>query len=244
MPNVLIAVAFSNKGLKIIPEMGDICWSIVLNLIVLGLVGSIKMAEDEVHSYLIRPMIDEDLETVTEWFLDAADIALFDRSLPVPVNKKAVIESWKTGLELTDPPKALWFVCEHDNGDLAGISGLQSINHLHGDAILPLFIEKKHRGNHLAHALAGGTVDIGFKQLRLNRVSTLYREDNLASGKILNNLGFVEEGRTRKGWFSKGQYMDVINVGVLREEWERNSQNYKKVLQDNRLVVNNTCLIG
>lgn len=33
-------------------------------------------------------------------------------------------------------------------------------------------------------------------------------------------LGFVEEGRLRKHSFFRGEYVDVMQMGMLREEWE------------------------
>ena len=33
-------------------------------------------------------------------------------------------------------------------------------------------------------------------------------------------LGFVEEGRQRRHIYVGGQYVDVVLMGLLREEWE------------------------
>lgn len=44
-------------------------------------------------------------------------------------------------------------------------------------------------------------------------------EFNEASQGLLDSLGFCEEGRTRKARFIDGEYVDIVQYGLLREEW-------------------------
>ncbi len=165
----------------------------------------------------------DDVPTVAEWFWNFRDIAVFDRNLPVPVNLEAVRESWRTALEYADPPRALWYVAEETDGDgkaaAVGIGGLQSINYVHGDGILPLFIAEPARGRGLALALSVVLADMAFETLRLNRLTTYYRDDHAATQRIVERMGFATEGRTRQGWFADGVHRDIVQVGLLRSEW-------------------------
>jgi RimJ/RimL family protein N-acetyltransferase len=42
---------------------------------------------------------------------------------------------------------------------------------------------------------------------------------NERSIKLHKRIGFREEGRSRQEIFKNGQYHDVLQFGILREEW-------------------------
>ena len=177
----------------------------------------------ESNEFRFRPMNEGDLDQISEWFADFEDMAMFDRSLPVPVGKQFVAESWKSALQFSDPPKALWFVCESEDGEAVGIGGIQAINYIHGDAVVPVFVTRDFRGRGLALALMYLLANVAFEKLRLHRLTTFFRDDNKASRQISELMGFKEEGRAREGWFSEGKYQDAIQVGLLASEWQENS---------------------
>ena len=86
---------------------------------------------------------------------------------------------------------------------------------------MPLFIAEPWRRSGVGIRMACMMIDLAFKQLRLHRVATVYRADNVATEKLVNRLGFKQEGISRQCWFSHGQYFDLMNVGVLEDEWEQ-----------------------
>lgn len=167
-----------------------------------------------------RPLSRDDIPQIAEWFADFGDIALFDQSLPVAVGQTFVEESWKSVLEYREPPAAIWYMAETEDGDAIGMCGLQKINYIHGDAVIPLFVNKEFRSKGLASAMMLTLLDLAFDTLRLRRVSTMYRADNKATNAIVKRHGFKEEGCIREGWFADGKHHDTILVGLLRSEWE------------------------
>ncbi|WP_419907574.1 GNAT family N-acetyltransferase [Hoeflea sp.] len=184
-------------------------------------------------AYFMRPMGMEDIPTIARWFSNFDDIALFDRNLPVPVGQEAVFESWKPALEYTEPPRSLWFVAEDEDGNPAGVGGLQSINYIHGDAVLPMFIDRPARTNGLATGMTINLIDLAFGQLRLHRVSTFFRADHDATANVIAKVGFREEGRVREGWFAGGKHHDVVQVGLLRSEWQQGCEALREELKAN-----------
>ncbi len=177
------------------------------------------MAKKEQADFLLRPMGLSDMDSIADWFVNFDDVALFDRGLPIPVGPEFVKESWKSSIEFANPPRALWFMVEDQENEAVGLCGLHSINYIHGDAVLPVFVAQKMRGKGLASALATSMVDIGFDHLRLHRLTTYYRADNAATAHIVKRAGFRIEGCTREGWFAKGLHNDVVQVGLLKSEW-------------------------
>lgn len=177
------------------------------------------MTKDNRQHYCMRPMELEDIDTVSTWFEHLADLSIFDRNTPVPTNKHIVIENWKEILTTSEPRTGYWFGIEDTDQNLVGIGGVENINYVNGDAILALFLADKARRKGVARLVTGVLLDLAFDQLRLNRVTSYYRQDNEATDRLTTALGFVKEGVKRKGWFSGGQYLDVITVGILVPEW-------------------------
>ncbi|MEM8840167.1 MAG: GNAT family protein [Pseudomonadota bacterium] len=182
----------------------------------------------------------DDLAAISEWFWDFEDVALFDRSFPVPVNAKVLRESWRQALEFADPPRAVWFVAEDAEQRIKGAGGIQAINYIHGDAILPMFVARDTRDKGLGTAMSVSLIDLGFDQLGLHRLTTYYREDNKRTHKALAKLGFREEGRIREGWLANGTRMDVVQVGLLKSEWSGARGGLLEDLSASGLVMRNT----
>jgi len=177
------------------------------------------MASDTNTVFSLKPMGMADVDRIADWFVDFEDVALFERNLPVPVSPEYVRETWKTALEYADPPRALWFIAEDANNEPAGVCGMQSINYIHGDAVMPVFIGTKMRRQGLAVAIAISVIDLAFFKMRLHRVTTFFREDNAATRAVTTKLGFVEEGRLREASYSDGVHKDLIQVGLLKSDW-------------------------
>lgn len=174
--------------------------------------------EDEIHLTL-RPMCLTDLDALVEWFWNAEDVALFDRQMPVPVNATVLRESWREALEFSDPPRAYWYVACDSAGVPVGFGGLQGINYIHGDGVMPMFVARHMRRKGMAKSISVAMIELAFNTLRLHRLTTFFRSDNEGSRRALEAVGWQVEGCLREAWFADGVRRDVIQVGLLREEW-------------------------
>ena len=57
-----------------------------------------------------------------------------------------------------------------------------------------------------------------FNELRLNCVCCRVKEDNIASRKMFEKCGFVQEGRLRSRVYKDGKYYDFFEYSILRCE--------------------------
>jgi RimJ/RimL family protein N-acetyltransferase len=162
-----------------------------------------------------------DADIMADWYQQIDSISIFDRQVPVPINQAEVTTLVKSLVANQEKEKCSWFIVESLEGRAVGMAALEAINMLHGNAILPVFIAKPWRRSGVGIRVAGMMIDIAFKQLRLHRVYTIYRADNAATDTLVGRLGFSQEGISRQSWFSHGQYYDLINVGILVDEWEQ-----------------------
>ena len=74
-------------------------------------------------------------------------------------------------------------------------------------------------GNGYATAAADRLVAHAYDDLGLHRVTASAFADNAASRRVLESVGFEEEGVARKAAFVDGDWLDVVRYGLLVEEW-------------------------
>jgi RimJ/RimL family protein N-acetyltransferase len=63
-------------------------------------------------------------------------------------------------------------------------------------------------------------LDYAFRLRNLRRVYLTVNSTNERAIRAYRACGFVEEGRLRQHVWSAGQYIDLVNMGILRDEWE------------------------
>ena len=61
-------------------------------------------------------------------------------------------------------------------------------------------------------------IKFGFEKMELNRISATVMLDNIASMKLLDKLGFEEEGVLREYGFWKGEFHDLKMFSLLKKE--------------------------
>jgi RimJ/RimL family protein N-acetyltransferase len=67
-------------------------------------------------------------------------------------------------------------------------------------------------------------VRFGFEHLGLNKIWSCHMVRNPASGRVLAKLGMKREGLLRQHVRKNEAFEDVVARGLLREEWEKLSQ--------------------
>ncbi len=187
--------------------------------------------------FTMRPMTPSDIDTVAGWLQDVDDLSLFDRNMTVPPSPATVLDSWKPDLEATKFPTAYWFMLESCDQRPIAIGGLQAVNYVHGDAVLPILVSKPERGKGLGLRIAIILLDMAFDRLRLHRVTTFFRSDNLRTERLTRRIGFQQEGRMRQAWFAEGEFLDCVVLGILREEWQSRRDALRADLGDSITIV-------
>ena len=63
-------------------------------------------------------------------------------------------------------------------------------------------------------------VQHGFETLNLNRVALRVFANNARAIRCYEKVGFVHEGRMRQAHYDQGEYIDILWMSILRDEWE------------------------
>ncbi len=167
----------------------------------------------------LRPAEAGDVDTLVAWFNDADFLdTLGGRGLPSPISMKRWLEDlWAV------QGKTRWYflICLRDSGDPIGIVDLDSVDHVNGGAELAIGIaDEGLRGQGYGTEAAQALLDLGFGELRLQRIHLDVFDFNHRAVHLYEKLGFRRECTLREAEYQHGRYVDVHVMGILRAEWE------------------------
>lgn len=102
-----------------------------------------------------------------------------------------------------------------------GNVGLHQIDNIHRTAMLGIVIgEKSAWGRGIGAKSWRAMTRYGFKVLNLHKICATALENNEKSLRCALGAGYEVEGRQIKQIFKDGQYLDLIHLGLLRENWK------------------------
>lgn len=127
--------------------------------------------------------------------------------------------------------------------DLVGSATLKDINHKMAYGEIGYEVVGKHQGKGIGAQAVGQFVSKIFSETKLRRIIAYVAEDNIASCRLLQKLGFVREGVLREHYIINGKPTNEILFALMRSDWERNHQSETTLvvkqprLQTDRLVL-------
>jgi RimJ/RimL family protein N-acetyltransferase len=117
-----------------------------------------------------------------------------------------------------------FFVIADANDVAVGHVALYKIDLRAGHAEFGIMLgDKSTWGKGLGTACTRFMVEYGFDQLNLRRIYLELLEDNPRAQRLYEKLGFVLEGRLRQHQYKGGKYLDVLVMGLLRDEYRRDA---------------------
>jgi RimJ/RimL family protein N-acetyltransferase len=97
---------------------------------------------------------------------------------------------------------------------------LHSYNGRHGRIEVGFWLARDARGRGLGSRAVTLAVSWAFETLGVARVEMTTLPDNPGALALAASLGFTREGVMRQRNFERGRRVDVVMLGVLRDEWE------------------------
>jgi RimJ/RimL family protein N-acetyltransferase len=142
----------------------------------------------------------------------------FDAPFPLDAARAFV-----DGLARADPATPGWFQWAIERLDVPGLIGDVGV-HLHEDrrqaaigyTLAPPFQRQGYASEAIARLL-----EHLFRDRELRRVSAECDTRNAASVRLLERLGFRREGHLSSSTWSKGEWSDDYQYGMLADEWRR-----------------------
>lgn len=169
---------------------------------------------------LLRPVKRSDISYFLKWFNDPEVIQYLDLYLPMTeMGEEKYIEELGTTRARIDVVFVIE-VIEGGSTKAIGNCGLHGINSKDNNATFGVVIgEQDYWSKGYGTEAAKLVINYGFQQLNLHRIYSTAVAFNERSIKLHKKVGFREEGRLRQAMFKNGQYHDLVQFGILREEW-------------------------
>lgn len=111
-------------------------------------------------------------------------------------------------------------VKKEDEDSILGLVSLTNMNSLNQSAAFHIMIgSENNRGKGLGYFATTEMITHAFNNMNLNRVELNVLESNSRAIKLYEKIGFKKEGIRRKSVFKNGEFVDMIMMGILKEEF-------------------------
>jgi len=122
-----------------------------------------------------------------------------------------------------DPANIMFVVRTLEDDQLIGFANLDFIQWSHGDTYMGIGIgEREFRGKGYGRDALNILLRYAFMELNLRRVTLTVFEYNEQAIRMYQQAGFRLEGRHRQVLHREGRRWDMLEMGILREEWMEN----------------------
>lgn len=165
----------------------------------------------------LRAVERDDLARCHRWMNDERLVATLAQRYPMSLAREADwIERAARG---QDPAEITLAVCLADGDRHIGNCSLSGIERENRTATLGIFIgEEDCRGRGFGAEALRLLCRFGFDELDLRKIRLDVQAENAAAIKTYERLGFKREGLLREEVYRKGRTLDVVRMGLLKEE--------------------------
>ena len=167
--------------------------------------------------YFLRPLREEDIDgPYMGWFEDQ-DVCRYN-SHGKFFKTRASFQGYLS--ELDNEDRVVWAVCHLTDGHIGNIS-LQEISLIDRVAEFAVIMgDRRHWGRGVALLAGRALLHHGFNKLNLERVHCATAATNTGMRKLAEALGMTHEGTRRQHVFLEGVRVDLVEYGILREEFD------------------------
>jgi RimJ/RimL family protein N-acetyltransferase len=113
-----------------------------------------------------------------------------------------------------------WAIADSATDELIGTITLFKLDRDHRRAEIGYVLGTTHWGKGLAGEAVRLAVNHAFDALQLERIEADTDPRNGPSRRMLERLGFVQEGTLRRRWFVNGEWCDTSFYGLLRGDYK------------------------
>lgn len=143
-----------------------------------------------------------------------------------PISKREQIEWYE---KEKGQNTVIRYIIETEKDGMVGMIGLKDIDWKNGVASGAgmRIIRKEFKSKGIATDAWMTLLKYAFNELRLNRINGCALDYNKASLRVTEKVGFKVEGIQRQAIYKNGRFNDLIMLGILKEDYERNIDEIK-----------------
>lgn len=152
-----------------------------------------------------------------------------ERIRSVMINDEIITSSqhshWFTSLK--DDPTKIAKIFLYKNLPI-GFIQFTNINKLNGTCEWGFYIGENTTPRGFGTIMGILALDYLFNDLNIRKLSAFILDFNVISIKYHKKLGFTEEGRLIKQYIKKDKFIDLVLMGLFKENWNKYSEQLKK----------------
>lgn len=114
-----------------------------------------------------------------------------------------------------------WDLIENSSGDVIGNGGFHNWEMTHERAELGYVLHEKFRGKGFMTEALQPIIDMGFQEMKLNRIEAFVSPDNFSSRKLITKMNFQLEGKLREHYKVNDKLHDSLVFGLLKSEYRK-----------------------
>ena len=170
-------------------------------------------------SYFLRELSRSDIHQLNQWRNDR-DAQQFLVN-PFRFIDEEVDEKWFDSYLASRESSVRLMICEADSQKPLGTVYLFNIDWVSRSCYFAIWVaEKDFRGRGVGEFATRAIMEHAFKDMNLRRIHLGVLVNNERAIALYKKVGFVEEGVWREAVFKNGRYVDLIQMGILVEEYQ------------------------
>jgi RimJ/RimL family protein N-acetyltransferase len=194
-----------------------------------------EMKNDFLHGSLVRLCAVNsatDAEAFSQWSRDSEYMRLSDAGVVQMWTIKQTAQFIEKELEGESMSMFAFSIHTLDNHRLVGEIDLSGINWLSGEAIVGIGIgDRNDWGKGYGTDAMQVVLRFAFRELNLHRVFLNTFEYNPRAIRSYAKCGFKHEGHQRGALNREGRRWDLIFMGILKEEWEKMTEDERPMTE-------------
>lgn len=112
-----------------------------------------------------------------------------------------------------------WMIEDRETSKVIGTCGFLAYEQEHHRTELGYDLSSAYWGKGIMKEVASCIIQFGFEQMKLNKIEAKIEPDNQASIRLVEKLGFVQEGLLRQHEYEHGAYVDLAIFALLQSEY-------------------------
>ena len=169
--------------------------------------------------YRLRELEMNDIKIINEWRNDQELIA----NLGAPyryINQDVDIKWFENYMCERNRTVRCAIVDSINDKEILGLISLLSIDTINRKAELHIMIgSQQNRGKGIGTFAVNEMLKHAFYNLNLYRIELEALETNNTAIHLYEKCGFVYEGKKRKAIYKNGKYIDMIMMGLIKDDW-------------------------
>lgn len=175
--------------------------------------------------YKLRELEREDIKRINKWRNDPDLIACLGAPYRF-INEDVDSDWYEKYIHARNNAVRCAIVDSEKEDEVLGLISLLNINYINRCADLHIMIGgKENRGKGLGTFAVRAMIEHAFLNINLRRIELGVLENNIPAIKLYEKCGFVYEGKKRESHYKNGNYISMIIMSVLRDEYSDISAN-------------------